>query len=123
MAWTGIDVKYVDGGNCKYPATILLEGEVTSAQREEIYLALDEGKYFAPGQVGIPHLARAQGAKGFPHEEDHCWHTIGDMAAYGSYDKAKGHIVGDVYELGTVSEFVAKVTAAAAAGWDDRAPI
>ncbi|MGA3028249.1 MAG: hypothetical protein ABSF98_26165 [Bryobacteraceae bacterium] len=69
---TRIEYLYRDAGNFKQFASVVLEGEITTRDREAIAAALDSGEYFIPSQVGLGDLQAP-----FPDPDlDHVWHEL-----------------------------------------------
>ena len=115
---TTVTYMYRDASNYKAFAEVLLDGAITDEQRETVRLALtdlhDEHDAFIPAQIGWGHAGEAEDAwNSFPDDGDHCWHEL---------DVKDGIEVADWFgptPEQTVDDWVAKMTAAHAAGWDD----
>lgn len=82
---TEIHYQYRDGSNYKQPQSVVVEGELSQEQIQEIYSRCDEyveGEvfdpeieepiYFIPRQVGLPETRFEKIT-----EDDHCWFEMG----------------------------------------------
>jgi len=115
---TTVNYMYRDGSNYKAWAEVQLAGAITEEQRESVRQSLDsvtdDHTDFIPAQIGWGHAGEAEDAwNSFPDNDDHCWHEL---------DVADGITVHDWFGPApeqTVEDWVTKMTAAGAAGWDD----
>lgn len=75
---TQIEYMYRDGSNYKQWDIIVLEGEITDNEKNQIKNALDTEQYFIPSQVGLKDLQERMGdcGTGYPTEDDHVWHEL-----------------------------------------------
>lgn len=74
------EYRYRDAGNYKAWGTLLLLGDVTDTDIEEIRSHLDRGEYFVPERVGIPPLqGELYKYSGGPTEDDHAFHEFVDL--------------------------------------------
>ncbi|MCX7923859.1 MAG: hypothetical protein N3B21_17885 [Clostridia bacterium] len=71
MSNTKISYLYRDGDNYKKPNSVIISGEISKNQIEEIIASLDEGLYFIPSQVGLPEVRFDKLT-----ESDHCWFEL-----------------------------------------------
>jgi hypothetical protein len=63
---------YRDANNYKNVGEAVVAGEITAAQRQQIDMALDDGEFFVPIQVGLPDCSEI--SRGYmPCEADHAW--------------------------------------------------
>ena len=62
---------YRDGANYKTRGEVLIEGELSEGQKDEIIDKLDGGESFIAEQVGITSLRPEEIG-----EDDHCWHEF-----------------------------------------------
>lgn len=53
---TRVTYLHRDEYNNKYGASVDFAGELTDTERGQLYASLEDGKYFLPTQVGLPHL-------------------------------------------------------------------
>ena len=111
---TTVNYMYRDASNYKAWAEVLLAGAITDEQRETVRLTLDdlndEHDAFIPAQIGWEHAGTSEFELG---DDDHCWHEL---------DVKDGIEVSDWFgptPEETVEDWVSKMTAAHAAGWDD----
>ncbi len=73
---------YRDGANNKLGGDVVLTGTLTDDQMTDIRHACDEGKWFIPGDVGLPELQAVWVKKGYPlTDDDHVWHELEHMAS------------------------------------------
>jgi len=115
---TTVRYMYRDGSNYKAWAEVLLAGAITDEQREAVRQSLDsvndDHTNFIPAQIGWVHAGEAEDAwNSFPDDDDHCWHEL---------DVVNGITVEDWFgppPEQKVQHWVAQMTAAGAAGWDD----
>lgn len=109
-------VRYADASNYKDTYLLVAEGTLTDIDRARLAESVDgeDGDcFFIPMQIGLPHAAAQM--VGFPNDDDHVWHSldfdaIETVAAYTGVDGVR---------VGPVGEFVDRMVAAAATGWDD----
>lgn len=73
QAVTIVPYLYRDATNGKAHGRAVFAGAITADQRESLRLALDEGEYFIPSQVGLDSLRPLMGDR---NENDHPWHEI-----------------------------------------------
>ena len=66
---TRMSYMYRDAFNYKYTESITVEGSLTF---RDLKPYLNDGEYFAPDDVGLPHPGREH-ATGWPSSDDHCW--------------------------------------------------
>jgi hypothetical protein len=83
---TLLSYTYRDGSNNSTSREVVIEGEITDAEREELILMLDrsvdtEGRLgdFIPGQVGLPDLQDDFPSKGAWTDNDHPWHMLEEL--------------------------------------------
>jgi hypothetical protein len=75
--WTAFDYMYRDAGNFKAFGTVILDKELSQADRQMISERLDAGDNFIAEQIGVPPLYEqlyrwSDGAT----QCDHCWHEF-----------------------------------------------
>jgi len=109
---TVVQYMYRDASNYKQIHEEKLSGAITDEQRAVVQQSLYAGETFIPEQIGWPHAGR-DSEWNFPTHDDHCWHEL-DTAT----DISVVELGGPAPEQ-TVEDWVAKMTAAHAAGWDD----
>ena len=119
-SWTVIPVMYRDAVNFKAYGDILLEGIITDAEIAVLRTSLREETYYVPGQLGLGHLAH-ETWPGSSYDDDDNWHEM-FLNEIRRVDVAIAALIRErgTHEGGTVTEFLAKVQDAAAAGWDPR---
>lgn len=66
--------QYRDASNYKQGTTVYFEGEPSLEQLKVINKALDQKKYFIPGDVGLDELQDRLSS--FPSDDDHVWHEL-----------------------------------------------
>jgi hypothetical protein len=73
MANTRIDYLYRDRSNYKQHASVVLAGELSAREVDDIGATLRDGELFIPAQVGLPELQDR-----FPAwtDDDHVWHEL-----------------------------------------------
>lgn len=76
---TRIDYLYRDGSNFKTVSAIVLAGDFTPAMVAQIRASLDEGKFFIPGQVGLPDLQNRFSPALWDPDRDHPFHELGEI--------------------------------------------
>lgn len=118
---TVVPVMYRDAANYKTYGRLILGGVMTGSQIATVRERLDEGEYFVPEQLGMEHLGWSSGWGSFPCEDDHGWHEM-DLEGIAVVPACPRRVVGAFAdavsaEVTTVPQFVARVCAAAAAGW------
>jgi hypothetical protein len=72
---TRIVVLYRDASNYKQTGHFVFPGAITAEQSQRIMANLDQGEFFIPTQLGLPHLA-TDGEWAFPGQDDHVWHEL-----------------------------------------------
>ncbi|SLH40576.1 hypothetical protein [Mycobacteroides abscessus] len=112
---TTIPVMYRDGANYKAHGTIQLQGAITPTQIAAIRALLDEGVYYAPRALGMPHLGEREWGS-LRYDDDHEWHEmfLDDLELSAGDTPARW---GHSHVAGKVSEFVENLTQAASLGW------
>ncbi len=105
---TRITYLYRDGCNCKQEETAVVAGALAFAQ---LLPCLDEGRYFAPGDVGLPHPQRRWAGRGypFPTDNDHPWAELGECDLSPTDEPPTLPL--------TATELLARFRAAHAGGW------
>jgi hypothetical protein len=103
---------YRDAANYKAWGSLLLQGQVTPEQLQQLKARLEGGEFFIAEQVGIPTLYEAlwQQNSG-PTANDHVWHSF-DSLRPASVDEANEPLWGSVAAL--LSRF-ARITT-----WDEK---
>lgn len=109
---TALPYMYRDASNYKQHGTIWLTGLITDEQREALKASLEVGECFIPAQVGLQHLGE-DSEWNFPAEDDHCFHELLVDEIEITPNNPRPDIATE-----TVEEFVAKMTAIGADGWD-----
>ena len=71
---TEMSYLYRDGANYKKRNFVVLEGEITEDQINEIMDCLNAGEYFIPRQIGLPEERFPDS----PTEDDHCWFELSE---------------------------------------------
>ena len=71
---TKIAYMYRDESNYKQHEEVILQGEITDAEKEIIMANLDGGEFFIPSQVGLDNIQHRM--INFPSEDDHVWHEL-----------------------------------------------
>lgn len=94
---------YRDASNYKQSQSVVVEGELSKEQIEQIYEACD-GEYFIPAQVGLPEIRFDEIT-----EDDHCWFEIGDIELTEE----------EPTELNTAEEVFKSFMETKEKGWDD----
>lgn len=105
MKNTRISYLYRDANNNKRHGDVVIEGELTF---EQLQPYLDEGEYFAPEDVGLPHPG-TRFAGGFPIVSDHPWCKLADDDVEPTRKPATVNV--------TAAELLEKFKQAAAAEW------
>ena len=100
---TKISYMYRDACNYKRPQSVVLSGELTKGQIQQIYDSCD-GEFFIPAQVGLPEIRFGEIT-----EDDHCWFEIGDITL----------TLDNPTENYTAKEVLDKFLDAKENGWDD----
>lgn len=103
---------YRDAANYKAWGSLLLQGQVTPEQLQQLKARLESGEFFIAEQIGIPTLYEAlwQQNSG-PTAHDHVWHSF-DSLRPASADEANEPFWGSVAAL--LSRF-ARITT-----WDEK---
>lgn len=70
---TKVSYLYRDADNYKVHNEVVLAGEISEEQIEEIIASLNLGEYFIPGMVGLP----AERFSTYDPEADHDWFELG----------------------------------------------
>lgn len=69
--------RYRDAANFKATGEVLLRGELSEQNKQEIIGRLQDGEYFIAEQVRIPVLYdKLYEFSGGPVIDDHCWHEF-----------------------------------------------
>lgn len=111
---TEFAVMYRDGDNYKRHATITVGGEFTAEQIVSLRATLDQGEFYAPKNVGLPHLLdESDWSAG---DADHCWHEL-DLDAAAEVRPARD---GELLDFNTPAAMIAKFAKASTAGWRDQ---
>lgn len=120
MKITVIPTMYRDASNWKVHGEIHVHGELTRADIQSVRAALNDGLHYVPGQVGLVHYGSGEYSS-YPSEDDHGWQemwldeiTVIDAA---QVDRRLSVATGPE-DGGTAADFVARLTAAAGAGWN-----
>lgn len=114
---TVVPVMYRDAANYKRCARIILDGAITGSQIDEVRQGLDEGEFFVPEQLGMEHLGWSSGWSSYPCEDDHGWHEMNLSGIEVVPGHAGAFIEGVGTDVATVTQFLARIAAVAAAGW------
>ncbi|MDD4865708.1 MAG: hypothetical protein PHQ28_00825 [Mycobacterium sp.] len=119
MKVTVVPTMYRDAANWKVQGEIHLRGELTSSLKETLRSALDEGLYYGPRQLGLDHYGSG-GFSSFPTDDDHGLQEmlLDEVVVVERDPSARLLVMPNTEDGGTVDEFVAKVVAAARAGWN-----
>lgn len=104
---TVVPVTYRDASNYKTHRDFRFRGVISTPQRAALAAALEDGEFFIPTQVGLPHLG-ASGLVAFPSEDDHVFHELDLDEITVTAGTAND----------TITEFVDRMTAANRDGWD-----
>ncbi|NMG42631.1 hypothetical protein GPA22_02640 [Aromatoleum toluvorans] len=68
---------YRDSGNYKAWGELLLRGNLTDREIEQMREKFSAGEYFIAEQLGVPSVAeQLWGTDGSPNESDHTWHEF-----------------------------------------------
>lgn len=115
---TLLRVCYADASNYKDAYLLVAEGTITDTDRGRLAASVDDtdgdgDRFFIPMQIGLPHAAAQM--VGFPNEDDHVWHSL-DLD---EIEVVEAYTGVDGVKVGPVGEFVDRMVAAAATGWDD----
>lgn len=120
MSHSVIPVMHRDSSNYKIHGVLVATGAITPAETEELRRSLDSATYYLPLQVGLDFFGTDWPSYG-SCDDDHPWHEMlvdritvtddGDDSWFGGEH---------VEHVGPVSEFVRRIAAAAAAGWDEK---
>lgn len=116
VSFTLLAVRYADASNYKDSYLLVAEGTLTDADRARLAESVDgeDGDcFFIPMQIGLPHAASQM--VGFPHDDDHVWHSLD----FDSIEIVAAYTGVDGVRVGPVDAFVDRMVAAAAIGWDD----
>jgi len=110
---THTEVQYMyRNGATKLHGSFWLYGGITEQQKDQLRASLDQGQYFVPEQVGIPHLAKSNPASAsFPAEDHHAWHSM-LVNSIGTGEASQGK------PLPTIESFVRAMIEANRSGWD-----
>ena len=100
---TKISYMYRDACNYKQLQSVILSGELTKGQIQQIYDSCD-GEFFIPAQVGLPEIRFGEIT-----EDDSCWFEIGDITL----------TLDNPTENYTAKEVLDKFLDAKENGWDD----
>jgi hypothetical protein len=73
---TLISYMYRDASNYKAHGEEVLQGTLTSEQKEAIIAKLEGGENFIPDQVGLEEVQEQ--LTSFPSEDDHVWHELNE---------------------------------------------
>ena len=74
------DYCYRDASNYKAWGNLLLQGQPSESDIEDISIRLDSGEFFIAEQLGIPPLyAELWELSGGPSDDDHVWHTFHEL--------------------------------------------
>jgi len=80
---TKFEYGYRDASNYKSYGHILLEGTLSTDERDEIISRLEGEKYFIAEQVEIPALYETlYEFSGGPTASDHCWHEFAQLGEH-----------------------------------------
>jgi hypothetical protein len=120
MKVTVIPTMYRDAPNYKTDGEIQLSGEISSHQVEQLRGALSDGKRYVPAQLGLDHYG-SWASSNFPSDDDVGWQELllDELYVENRDPDFRPLFVSPTTEIGgSAEEFVAKVVAAAQAGWD-----
>ncbi|MBU8841079.1 hypothetical protein [Mycolicibacterium goodii] len=117
MLVTLIPVAYRDTNGIQLHGEIRLDGEITEYHREALAAALASGRDFVPGQLGLTHYGASE-SRDFPGPYDHGWHrlVLEDAVVVDELHRSWTGAGAPEY-AGTITEFLGRIQAAAAAGW------
>lgn len=110
---TVFPVMYRDADNYKRHSTIVVAGTFTDEQFEALRETLDQGEFYAPVDVGLPHLL--DDSLWSQTDKDHCWHEM-DVDDHDVLPLPAGATV----QFESPSAMIEQFTAAASAGWPDQ---
>ena len=110
---TVFSVMYRDGDNYKQHSTIAVAGEFTAEQILALRATLDQGEFYAPLDVDLPHLLENTGWS--KSDADHCWHEI-------NLDDPDVRPVrdGETVHFESPEAMIGQFAAASQAGWPDQ---
>lgn len=120
MKVTVIPTMYRDAPNYKTHGEIHLSGEIGSRQIEQLRGALRDGKCYVPAQLGLDHYG-SWASSNFPTDDDIGWQELllDELYIEDRDPDFRPLLFSQTTEIaGSADEFVAKVRAAAQAGWD-----
>jgi hypothetical protein len=120
MKVTVIPTMYRDAPNYKTHGEIQLSGEISSRQIEQLRGALSDGKRYVPAQLGLDHYG-SWACSNFPSDDDIGWQELllDELHIEERAPDFRPLLFSPTTEIaGSAEEFVAKVLAAAEAGWD-----
>lgn len=112
--YTLIPVSYRDASGWQQNATYVAEGAITNAELKALRGCVDGDGFFIPTQIGQEHLGFAM--EQFPGEDDHIFHVM-DVHDIEIVDTIPQH--NRLVMVGPVDEFVHRMIAENASGWDD----
>lgn len=112
MTITTVGYMYRDESNFKVDGRIVLSGQITPQQVDQLRTSLHQGEQFIPTQVGLPHLGSTAEWPSFPSDDDHVWHEMN------LDDIVTREVMTCVQPVSSVEEFVAAMTTTAGL-WDD----
>jgi hypothetical protein len=95
------EYRYRDAGNYKADGRVLLHGELTPLERNEIEAKLESGEFFVAEQVGLPTLYHKLFAfSGGRTPDDHAWHEfVGFQTVSSDFHRADDDFVIGASEL------------------------
>lgn len=119
MRHTVIPVMHRDASNYKIHGVLVATGAITDAEAEELERSLDSGTYYLPLQLGLDFFGTDWASYG-SYDDDHPWHEMLVAEITVTEDGDDSWFSGaHVEHVGPISDFVRRVSAAAAAGWDE----
>ncbi len=74
--YTIIPYRYVDASNYKQHCEIVLQGKLSSTEREAIAATLIDEGMFIPFDLGLPIPELQSRMEGFPSSDDHIFHIL-----------------------------------------------
>ncbi|OBK38574.1 hypothetical protein A5658_03375 [Mycobacterium sp. 1245111.1] len=120
MKVTVIPTMYRDAPTYKTDGEIHLRGEISARQIEQLRGALSDGKRYVPAQLGLDHYG-SWASSNFPSDDDVGWQELllDELSVEDRDPDFRPLFSSPTTEIaGSAEEFVAKVLAAAEAGWD-----
>ncbi|KMO82397.1 hypothetical protein [Mycolicibacterium chlorophenolicum] len=120
MKITVIPTMYRDASNWKVHGEIHLQGELAEADIQAARAALSDGLYYVPGQIGLTHYGSGEYSS-YPTEDDHGWQEMClDEIKVIDADQVSRRlsVAAGPEDGGTAADLVARLTAAARAGWN-----